>query len=263
MMRGFTLGRIIDFRYKTNRNMSIISMLLFLGGAWWFSSFSLGAQLGFGFFLCWALAREIDPEHDLSAFVAGFIYLGVVFILDGFDFGVLFLLLLLLRLITKICGQVPSNLDIAGIAGLSFYLVLSQRNGVFLLLPAMAFWMAYSRYDKDKRMAFMGILFVGSFLGSFLFYPLTLVDASVLFSLAGWKAILSVLMLSWLAYLTQFDEQIQDDLGKRLEAGYVQQGICFLIGSLVLLFVVASLYQATWWLILSLGSGILLYRLLG
>ncbi len=94
------MARKVDVRYKTNLWLVIITVLV-VAVAWLLTGSALkGAGLGGGFFFCWALARELDPVHDLSAFVAGGIYLLATSIYDGIDPGVLFWLLLLLEKLT-------------------------------------------------------------------------------------------------------------------------------------------------------------------
>ncbi len=148
-MTGFTLGRRIDPGYRTNLWVIIASAAVVIAGRVIFGSLSGGAGLGAGFFLCWALARELDPLHDYSAFVSGGIFLLFFPFYDGIDIGVLFWLLLILRMVSGICGKIPSFIDISSLSGLTVYLAFSGRTSLYMLLLAVAFVMAYG--DTRRR----------------------------------------------------------------------------------------------------------------
>ena len=73
-----TVGRAIDLSYPTNRAIAIVTGVVMVGGTLsqllseggWGQSLVSGANAGLSVFLTWALCRELDPDHAVSAFVA-------------------------------------------------------------------------------------------------------------------------------------------------------------------------------------------------
>lgn len=111
------LGRPLDPSYPTNLAILIITPLLGLAaGIYQFAlSGSLGDAVlaglvgGASAFISWGLAREIDPDYDLSAFVAvAFAVIGYLLLrpttLAVFSIGVL---ILGLRIVNRIVGYAP------------------------------------------------------------------------------------------------------------------------------------------------------------
>jgi hypothetical protein len=129
------LGRPIDFSYRTNRwivilsGSTIIAAFIFqlisrvpLGQS---GLFALGA--GASCFLGWALTRELDPDHPLTAFPAAIASAAAVFFLGLPGFLQLFLFLFLLRGITGITGREIQIGDTLIIIGHTVWLVLLGR----------------------------------------------------------------------------------------------------------------------------------------
>ena len=90
-------------------------------------SFVWAFRFGLGLFLAWALGREIDPEHDISALAAALlsvpamILFGTPMIIGGFW------ILIALRCVVRTAGPKPGAVDGA-------------------LITALALWLAY-RYS--------------------------------------------------------------------------------------------------------------------
>ena len=78
LRRFSSIGRPVDRRYPTNRAIAsltlVVAILGFairrLTGTHPLESFLGGITLAIGFFLACAIARELDPDHDFSSFVA-------------------------------------------------------------------------------------------------------------------------------------------------------------------------------------------------
>ena len=107
-----TLGRPVDPRYPTNLAVVVLSPVVVVAGTIYrlVSGYALlegvlwGIGAGLAVFLAWALGRELDPDHDLSAFVgAGLTVFGLL--LTGLpSLLVLFWLLLALRVVNRSTG---------------------------------------------------------------------------------------------------------------------------------------------------------------
>lgn len=121
------IGRLPDPRYPTNLAIILVGLAVgavgaatrWLTGDGWLAALQWGAGAGLALFFAWALARELDPDHDLSAFVgAGLALLG----LFAFDLpGLMGLLwaMLLLRVVNRSPGPPATVLDSLGVLALA------------------------------------------------------------------------------------------------------------------------------------------------
>ena len=72
------LMRPVDWHYPTNRAIILIALVVFFSGTVFqvfqgtafLTSAGWGFSAGLAVFLAWALTRELDPDHDLAAFVS-------------------------------------------------------------------------------------------------------------------------------------------------------------------------------------------------
>lgn len=148
-----SIGRPVDFNYPTNRTIALLALAVVAGGALvqflrgvaWGESALWGLQAGLSVFLAWALCREFDPDHALSAFVAAGLSLVSLFLWELPRLGVLFWLLLVMRVVNRTTGLPAGLLDALGVLGLGGWLALQGNWGygvitalVFLLDSALA-----------------------------------------------------------------------------------------------------------------------------
>jgi hypothetical protein len=140
------LGRSIDLRYPTNLAIAVLTLTVavagtiihVLSGAAPLESGLWGIGAGFVLFLTWALGRELDPDHDLSAFVgAGLALVGLLFF-DIPSLLVIFWLLLLLRLVNRTTGLPARPLDSLAVLSLGAWLTW-QGHWMVGLASAVAF----------------------------------------------------------------------------------------------------------------------------
>ncbi len=163
-----TVGRPIDLSYPTNRAIAIITLLVMLGavllqriaGSAWPQSVLWGAQAALSTFLAWALCRELDPDHQLSAFVA------VPFTLAGLllwglpRLGVIFWLILTVRVVNRTMGPPASLLDSLAVLALGIWLSLPGNWG-YGLTTALAFFLdgrLPTRVPRQLIFALLGVL---------------------------------------------------------------------------------------------------------
>lgn len=86
-------------------------------------SISWGIRAGISVFLSWALARELDPDHDLSAlFTAGIMFV-MIFIFSFQLSGIILLvwILLIMRVLNRTSGKHASILDSLVILGFGIW----------------------------------------------------------------------------------------------------------------------------------------------
>lgn len=146
MHRFSSIGRPIDRRYATNRAVASLALLvavasflvLRLSGESPPASFLRAVSLAVGFFLAWAIARELDPDHGASAFVAAGLTLIPLATLARPDYAAVFLVLLLLRIVNRSVGPAARPLDTIGI--LALVAVAAWRgNPLIVMAAAIAF----------------------------------------------------------------------------------------------------------------------------
>jgi hypothetical protein len=132
MDRLTTVGRTIDLRYPTNRAIAIVTgVVLAVGtifqlysGKGWVQSVVWGINAGLAVFLTWALCRELDPDHAMSAFVAagltltGLLYWGLP------RLSVAFWLILVARVVNRSTGLPAGILDSLAVPAMGIWLSL-------------------------------------------------------------------------------------------------------------------------------------------
>ena len=193
LSRFSSIGRPVDRRYPTNRAIAgltlAVAILGFairrLTGTHPLEAFTGGLVLAIGFFLAWAIARELDPDHDASAFVAAGLSLIPQTMLGRPDLAGVLLILLLLRIVNRTVGPAARPLDTIGI--LALVGVAVWRGEPVLALAAAGAFILDAILDPAHRVHFaaagasIGLLGVGlsRFAGTAL-APLTLVTVLAL-----------------------------------------------------------------------------------
>ena len=138
------LARPVDVHYATNRWIAGIALAV-LAVAWVWRGIATGGWLAAGgwaalaaiaVFLAWALARELDPDRELAAFVApGFMLPGLLLGGAGWiglpDLAASFLLLLAVRVLNRTTGMAATLPDGLGVLGLGLWLAF-EGNPVYL-----------------------------------------------------------------------------------------------------------------------------------
>lgn len=102
------------------------------------ASIAWGVGAGFAVFLAWALARELDPDHDVSAFVAAGLMLAGLLFFDLPTLLTLFWVLLLPRIVDRTVGLPARFLDSLAVLGLGSWLTW-QGGWIYGLIMALAF----------------------------------------------------------------------------------------------------------------------------
>jgi hypothetical protein len=109
-----------------------------LSGVALLESAQWGVGAGFAVFFAWALARELDPDHDLSAFVGVAPMLAGLVLLGQPSLLVLLWLMLTLRVVNRTTGLRAKPVDSLGYLGLGGWLTW-QGHWIAGLMTAVAF----------------------------------------------------------------------------------------------------------------------------
>jgi hypothetical protein len=138
------IGRPVDLGYPTNRAIAAVAVAVTVGGSvleWLTGAGGLqgaawGVGAGLAVFLAWALCRELDPDHELSAFVAaGLALLGLFF--GTADLGALLWFIVVARVLNRSTGLTATILDSLAVVGLGGWLVVQRGAWVYGLVSAV------------------------------------------------------------------------------------------------------------------------------
>ena len=170
-MNKFTkIGRPVDPSFPTNLAILIGFGAVFLitsvyqitTGSQLLPALSQGFAAGLALFLGWAYAREIDPDHPLSAFFSAVLVLSAYLWIAPISAGVLFFMLLASRILSQTTGEPPGPLDSIGFFGLALW-QMASTHWIFGILGAAAFLLD-SRLPNPAKSSryFSGGLFAAS-----------------------------------------------------------------------------------------------------
>lgn len=152
-----SLGRRLDPAYTSNRGIAAFSGLVLaaaivieaLRGRPILSALVFGVVAGVTVFLAWALTRELDPDHDVSAFLGAALALIGVWVAYPPGLLALFLVLLLLRLVSRSTGLSAQPTDSAVIALLAA--LLTWGGAWFLGVAAALAFLMDARLEPGHR----------------------------------------------------------------------------------------------------------------
>jgi hypothetical protein len=170
--RFTALARPIEPKYTTNIIISVVAVIVTIVaaiiryslGSTWLQSIVGGVVSGLAVFLAWALCRELDPDHELSAFVAvGFAILGLIW--GQPQLLPLFWLIVFMRIINRTTGLPATVLDSLVLMAISGWLVWGQGNWVYGIMAAIAFILdALLETRNQKQILFAGLAVLGTVL---------------------------------------------------------------------------------------------------
>lgn len=136
----FSLARTIDITYNPNKILIFLLFFIFIGTIGWnlytgenlIQSFISSILQLFLVFFCWAIGREIDPDHDYAAFF-GIPFLFLPLTMTQGNIFVLLWFLISLRLINQTTGKQTTSTDIIFFVFLTLFSAF--LSSAILLLP--------------------------------------------------------------------------------------------------------------------------------
>jgi hypothetical protein len=157
MYQYTSLGRPLDFTYRSNRFIAAISITTIIfgtgvqlaEGSLLRDSLLWGLQAGLSVFLTWAIAREIDPDFPTSAALASLLAFGAVFILPKPAPGVSFWFLIASRLLNRSTGVKPKFFDYISFNALCVWQVIDS-SALFGILGCVVLILDYALARKSK-----------------------------------------------------------------------------------------------------------------
>jgi hypothetical protein len=194
-----SLTRAIDLDYPTNRAIVIISLLFLLGTACYqlflgndiISALYSGFDAGASAFFAWAFARELDPDNELSAFLAAFLGCAGFLLFPSAFLLALVLELLLIRIVNRSTGLPSQNFDSFAVLLLSGWISF-QGNWIFSLFTALTFFLDSILPEPNRGNRIFGL---AALIVSLLAFIKTAGKASILSEAYLWLFLLAAALL--------------------------------------------------------------------
>jgi hypothetical protein len=157
------IARPIELGYATNRWIGVVTLVVLIAGGMgrliagdgWLAASGWSALAALGFFLAWALARELDPDREPAAFLAAGFTLPTL-AAAGFgwlplpDLAALFLVLLAVRVLNRSTGLAATIPDTFGLLGLGLWLGY-ESSPVYLVAAVAALLIDALLGPADRR----------------------------------------------------------------------------------------------------------------
>ncbi|WP_157196647.1 hypothetical protein [Methanococcoides burtonii] len=257
-----TIGRKLDLGYPNNRliiqlaTLVTISALIFdvITNKYISASFVYGIKAGISTFLLWAISREIDPDHEVAAFIPVIFSLPHVIIFGLHPLFHLLWFLLVLRLVNRSTGVKAGVLDSIAILTIGAFLTY-QVSWVFGMISSLGFFLdgrLSSPYRVHRIPALLLLLYSG----------LTLINENIdgIMDVSLLKIVAFMLMILLAFPLVNSKTpviSIGDRTGKRLDGQRVKATqilAVFSVSVLILLSISASeLWLPIWIIVISIG----------
>lgn len=147
LYRYTSIGRPLDPAYPTNLAVLVLlpvvgvafATLALVEGASLVAAASAALRAALVLFGSWALAREIDPDHELAAFVAAAVALLVYIALGAVDLLILFVALFSARIVNRSTGQAAKWADSIAVLALAGYAAWHHQAPLVAIAAALAF----------------------------------------------------------------------------------------------------------------------------
>ena len=170
------IGRPLSLKYPTNRAIIIIVASFFVlgtltklvAGDSFIASIFWGFSAAAALFFAWALARELDPDSNASAFISAVLMLVALFFAGLPALLTLFWVLLITRILNRITGVVPKPLDLAVVIILATVLSWQELWAYGLITALMLYVNSWIDNEKKKGITLFVIVLTLVFLSVFL-----------------------------------------------------------------------------------------------
>lgn len=152
------IGRVLDLNNLTNRAIAIITVLVgivtgviqlatnndLIDSTVW------AINAAGGVFLAWALSRELDPEHEYSAFVSAGLAIISLFLVNSPGLLALVWYLVIVRILNQTTGLRATVIDATIALGLAVWLAF-QFSWLYVPFAALVFFLNWLLQREDHR----------------------------------------------------------------------------------------------------------------
>ncbi|MCE2527814.1 MAG: hypothetical protein J4G00_09820 [Actinomycetia bacterium] len=161
-----SVTRPLDLEQFTDR-VAMTCLFLFGAAGYWWSGWPEAVQAGLAAYLSWALTRELDPDHPISANLAALAGGGLALAMDTHA-GVLFVMLLVVKVTVGSSGLSPALWE-AAVLGSGAIVFAGTLTGWWAAM-AMAAALALDTWMEPAASASHRWVALGVCLGASVFY---------------------------------------------------------------------------------------------
>ncbi|MCM1986131.1 hypothetical protein [Methanococcoides seepicolus] len=262
-----TLGRKLDLKNPNNRLIIQLATLVTISALVFYliitkeisSSFVYGIKAGITIFLLWAIAREMDPDHESAAFIPVILTLPHVIIFGLHPIFPLIWFLLLLRLVNRSTGAKAGIIDSLAILSIGAFLTY-QLSWVFGTISALGFFLD-GRLSSPYRGHLIPAVLLLLYSGLALIHEIT----DVVMDMALLKIVaFTVMILLALPLFTNRDTiiSIGDRTGERLDEQRIKATQLLAVFSVSAFMLFSTASDGFWPLVWTIPASAGLYKVL-
>lgn len=228
-----SIGRPLEPGFPTNKAVLLIMPVGAVIGA--FSSWSGGAealqilQQALVFLLVvfgsWALARELDPDDHLAAFIAMAAAILAALVVDAPGLLIVFATIGLVRLVNRSTGLAARRSDSIGCMVLALLVVYSTESPFYGLVAALAFILDGSLKEPLRQQWVFGLICFGGTVVYMVDHDIGIGPVPAPDSLFEWLALLFLLIYALDTLLLKKVYSKGDASGKVLDLNRVRGGM--------------------------------------
>jgi hypothetical protein len=237
MYRYTALGRAIDpINYRSNLYIVLLTpaagiiagLVTLINGGEFDAAVAAGFFTAAAVFIAWVYTRDIDPDHNASAFLAAAATLVVApaFLAIPALAG----LAVMLRVVSRIVGPVPRLLEYVGV--LVLLVLVTPIDGGILAAAAAVGFLLDARLPQATRWAWLGVgvSVVLAVLG-LSWHPLPMTLPSVTYLLVGLGLLVAFAVVIWSSrrFTSTCDDPTQPICAERIQAAMVMLAIIGLL----------------------------------
>lgn len=231
--RYSSIARPLDFSYPSNRAVLLLLPLAAVVGAvlGWLHAGAVPAALqqalvvALSAFAAWALARELDPDHNASAFIAMALGFTAALWVESPGILIVFVTLGLARMVNRSTGLAARSSDSVMLLLLSILVIYVDQSPFFGLVAALAFFLDGSLKEPLRRQVIFGLIAAGATVVYLVDHDLGLGALALPKSLYGWLALLFLLIFALNTLLLKSVESKGDCGDQPLDAARVRGGM--------------------------------------
>lgn len=228
-----SIGRPLDPKFRTNQ---VVLALMPAGAGLGAVTAWLGGQSGeqvllqaIHFFLIvycsWALARELDPDDHVAAFISLAIALFAALTVASPGILIVFATLGLVRIVNRSTGLAARQLDSVIVMLLAIAVIYSAQSPYFGLVAALAFILDGSLKEPLRRQWIYALVCFGGTIVYLVDHDVGLINLAVPDSLFGWLALLFLLIFALNTLLLKEVHSRSDVNGATLDLSRVRGGM--------------------------------------
>ena len=228
-----SIGRPLDPKFRTNQ---VVLALMPAGAGLGAVTAWLGGQSGeqvllqaMHFFLIvycsWALARELDPDDHVAAFISLAIALFAALTVASPGILIVFATLGLVRIVNRSTGLAARQLDSVIVMLLAIAVIYSVQSPYFGLVAALAFILDGSLKEPLRRQWIYALVCFGGTIVYLVDHDVGLINLAVPDSLFGWLALLFLLIFALNTLLLKEVHSRSDVNGATLDLSRVRGGM--------------------------------------